>query len=168
MLRRRRLEVKENAVIFVSVQEPHSPFSGWLEPAVAITVERCPHSGDRHFESPRGSGGRVGLSVRTVDTGYRGRRHFPLARLIFCFLFLGRQSVRPWTCALRPRFGHAKIDALHSPSMRTPCHATSRSRRLLWKTLHTTPELSSVPLIASTFAGSGFFLSRVGSTACSR
>ena len=36
------------------------------------------------------------------------------------------------------------------------------------KFLHTTPVFSSVSRIASTFAGSGFFLSRVGSTACSR
>jgi hypothetical protein len=39
MLRRRRLEVKENAAILVSVQDPHSPFSGWLELAVVTTVE---------------------------------------------------------------------------------------------------------------------------------
>jgi hypothetical protein len=45
----------------------------------------------------------VGLSIRTLDTEYRGL-------YLLCpvdFLFLGRQSVSPWTCGLRPRFGHA-------------------------------------------------------------
>jgi hypothetical protein len=87
---------------------------------------------------------------------------FTLARLIFCFSGVNLSVLG---LAL---FVHGSDMPRDSLCIRLVGGPRATPPRLLWKSLHTTPELSPVPLIASTFAGSGFFLSRVGSTACSR